>query len=194
MKTLPRCAWVNLQAPEYVRYHDREWGVPVRTDRKMFEFLVLESAQAGLSWLTVLRKRSAYQRAFVNFDYVRVAKFTKRDVERLMNNAGIIRNRQKIMATINNARAFLQVRKEFGTFCRYLWGFVDGQPLQPGRRTIKHIPAVTELSEKISADLKRRGFSWLGPTVIYAHLQATGLVNDHTVDCWRWKNLSGVSK
>lgn len=184
-----RCAWVNLKVPEYVRYHDREWGVPVRRDRKMFEFLVLESAQAGLSWLTVLRKRPAYNQAFANFDYARVANFTRRDVARLMNDAGIIRNRQKITATIKNARAFLQVRAEFGTFCHYLWGFVDGQPLQPGRKSIKHVPAVTELSEKISADLKRRGFSFLGPTVVYAHLQATGLVNDHTVDCWRWKDV-----
>jgi len=188
MKT--RCAWVNLSVPEYVKYHDVEWGVPVRSDRKMFEFLVLESAQAGLSWLTVLRKRKAYKAAFANFDYTKVAKFTERDVKKLLGNAGIIRNRQKIVATIKNARAFLEVRKEYGIFCKYIWSFVDDVPLQPKRATIKDLPAITELSEKISKDLKRRGFSFLGPTVVYAHLQATGLINDHTVDCWRWKHLA----
>lgn len=184
-----RCAWVNLNVPEYVKYHDTEWGVPVRNDRKMFEFLVLESAQAGLSWLTVLRKRAAYKKAFADFEYTTVAKYTSRDVERLMHDAGIIRNRQKITATIKNAKAFLDVRKEFGTFCAYLWQFVDNTPLQPKRATIKHIPPITELSERVAEDLKRRGFSFLGPTVVYAHLQATGLVNDHTRDCFRWKDL-----
>lgn len=185
-----RCGWVNLAVPEYVRYHDHEWGVPVRRDQKMFEFLVLESAQAGLSWLTVLRKRAAYKRAFANFDYERVAKFTARDVQRLLHDVGIIRNRQKITAAINNAKAFVAVRQEFGSFCRYLWEFVDGQPLQPRRRSLRHLPAMTELSERIARDLKRRGFSFLGPTVVYAHLQATGLVNDHTTDCFRWSQLS----
>lgn len=189
MNRVHRCAWVNLNVPEYVKYHDTEWGVPVHSDRKMFEFLVLESAQAGLSWLTVLRKRTAYKKAFANFDYHKVAKFTARDVERLMQNAGIIRNRQKITATIKNAKAFLTVRNEYGTFCKYLWSFVDNSSLQPKRKTMKELPAKTELSERIAKDLKRRGFSFLGPTVVYAHLQATGLVNDHTVDCWRWRQL-----
>ncbi len=187
-----RCAWVHLHVPLYTKYHDAEWGVPVRSDRKMFEFLVLESAQAGLSWLTVLRKRAAYKKAFANFEYTRVAKFTERDVQRLMHDAGIIRNRQKIMATIKNAKAFIKVRKEYGTFCAYLWSFVDGQPLQPQRKTIKHVPAVTTLSEKIAQDLKQRGFSFLGPTVVYAHLQATGVVNDHTVDCFRWSQVQSL--
>lgn len=189
MEAHRRCAWVNLDVPLYVRYHDREWGVPVRTDRKMFEFLVLESAQAGLSWLTVLRKRAAYKKAFANFDYARVAKFTDKDVRRLMNDAGIIRNKQKIKAAIQNARSFLQIRKEYGTFCKYIWSYVDDQPLQPKRKHIKHLPAVTTLSATIAKDLKRRGFSFLGPTVIYAHLQATGLVNDHTQDCFRYSAL-----
>lgn len=189
MDNVKRCAWVNLDVPEYVRYHDREWGVPVWSDRKMFEFIVLESAQAGLSWLTVLRKRAAYKKAFANFDYAKVAKFSARDFRRLMNDAGIIRNRQKIKATIQNARAFIVVRKESGTFCRYLWNFVDDRPLQPKRKHIKHLPAITSLSEAISKDLKKRGFSFLGPTVVYAHLQATGLVNDHTADCFRYKTL-----
>ncbi len=189
MKSVQRCAWVNLSVPLYVTYHDVEWGVPVHTDRKMFEFLVLESAQAGLSWLTVLRKRAAYKKAFAHFDYTKVAKFTNRDIERLMNNAGIIRNRQKITAAVKNAKAFLQIRTEFGTFCNYLWQFVDGESLQPKPATIKHLPAMTDLSVQIAKDMKRRGFSFLGPTVMYAHLQATGLVNDHTRDCFRYKLL-----
>lgn len=152
----------------------------------MFEFLVLESAQAGLSWLTVLRKRTAYKHAFANFDYRRVANFTARDQRRLMNNPGIIRNRQKITAAINNAKRFLEVRKEFGTFSRYLWSFVDHHPIINQRRHIRQLPATTPLAEKISADLKRRGFQFMGPTIVYAHLQATGIVNDHLVTCWRY--------
>lgn len=190
MTTIRRCAWVNLTVPLYINYHDREWGVPVQSDRKMFEFLVLESAQAGLSWLTVLRKRAAYKKAFANFDYTKVATFTGRDVQQLMHNAGIIRNRQKITATIKNAKAFLVVRKEYGTFCRYLWSFVNHQTLQPKRKTMKELPAKTELSERMAKDLKQRGFSFLGPTVVYAHLQATGLINDHTKDCFRYKQLA----
>lgn len=152
----------------------------------MFEFLVLESAQAGLSWITVLRKRSAYRTAFANFDFHRVARFTSRDQQRLLNNPGIIRNRQKISAAINNAQRFLEIRQEFGTFSRYLWGFVDYQPVTNRRLTLKHIPATTRLAEKISTDLKRRGFQFMGPTIVYAHLQATGLVNDHVITCWRY--------
>lgn len=184
-----RCAWVALDVPLYVRYHDREWGVPVRRDRKMFEFLVLESAQAGLSWLTVLRKRDGYRRAFANFDFHRVATYSEKDVRRLLKDPSIIRNRQKIRAAITNAQAFLKVRREFGTFSRYLWQFVEHQSLQPRRRSVKHLPAVTALSVRIAGDLKRRGFSFLGPVVVYAHLQATGLVNDHTRDCFRYRQL-----
>ena len=189
-----RCAWVNQNIPLYIRYHDCEWGVPVRSDRKMFEFLVLESAQAGLSWLTVLKKRTAYKKAFANFSFNTVAKFTARDVRRLMNDAGIIRNKQKITAAIKNAQAFRRIRQEYGTFCRYLWGFVDDVSLQPKRRSISDLPAKTALSETIAADLKRRGFSFLGPTVVYAHLQATGLVNDHTRDCFRYRTCSVKEK
>lgn len=180
-----RCDWCGSD-PLYVRYHDREWGVPVRTDRKMFEFLVLESAQAGLSWITVLRKRSAYRQAFANFNYQQVAKFTAKDHRRLMKNPGIIRNRQKISAAINNAQRFLEVRKEFGTFTRYLWGFVNDRPIINRHRSIKRLPATTPLAGTISADLKRRGFQFMGPTIVYAHLQATGLVHDHLVGCWRY--------
>ncbi len=179
-----RCGWCGTD-PLYVRYHDREWGVPVHSDRRMFEFLVLESAQAGLSWITVLRKRAAYRQAFADFDYHRVAKFTARDRRRLLSNPGIIRNRQKITAAINNAKRFLEVRQEFGTFSRYLWAFVHRRPIVNRRRQLKHLPGTTPLAEKISADLKRRGFQFMGPTIVYAHLQATGVVNDHLVTCWR---------
>lgn len=179
-----RCGWCGTD-PLYVRYHDREWGVPVHSDRKMFEFLVLESAQAGLSWITVLRKRPAYKKAFANFDFAHVAKFTARDVDHLLKNPGIIRNRQKIVAAINNAKRFLEVRREFKTFTKYLWGFVNNRPINNAWRHQHHLPATTALAEKISADLKNRGFQFMGPTIVYAHLQATGLVNDHIVSCWR---------
>ncbi len=157
----------------------------MRRDRKMFEFLVLESFQAGLSWRTILHKRRNFKRAFAGFDPTRVATFTARDVRRLLNDAGIIRNRQKITATINNARRFLAIRKEFGTFSRYLWNFVQHKPIRNRWTRLRHLPAVTPLAERIAADLKDRGFQFLGPTVIYAHLQAAGLVNDHLTSCWR---------
>jgi DNA-3-methyladenine glycosylase I len=178
-----RCGWCGTD-PLYVRYHDEEWGVPVHSDRKMFEFLVLESAQAGLSWITVLRKRKEYKKVFANFDFTKVATFTKRDVERLLKNPGIIRNRLKIETAISNAKHFLEIRNEFGTFCNYLWGFVDGTPLRTSRKTLRDIPAVTPLAETIAKDLKKRGFRFLGPTIVYAHLQATGIVNDHIESCW----------
>lgn len=168
-----------------IRYHDREWGVPVHRDRKMFEFLVLESFQAGLSWRTVLHKRENFRKDFANFDPRKVARFSGRDIQRLMRDRGIIRNRLKIKATINNARRFLEVQKEFRTFSRYLWNFVQHQPVRNRWRHLKHIPAVTPLAETIAADMKDRGFQFLGPTVVYAHLQATGLVNDHLTSCWR---------
>lgn len=190
---LLRCAWCGTD-PLYVRYHDREWGVPVRTDRKMFEFLVLESAQAGLSWITVLRKRPAYKKAFANFDYRKVARFTARDIERLLNNPGIIRNRQKIVAAVNNAKRFAEVRKEFGTFSNYLWGFVDHRPIVNRWNRQHHLPATTPLAEKISSDLKGRGFQFMGPTIVYAHLQATGLVNDHVLGCWRHPKVGRLAK
>lgn len=174
-----------------VEYHDREWGVPVRDDATQFEFLVLESAQAGLSWYTILRKRAAYRAAFAGFDPVRVARFTPARVEKLMGDAGIVRNRAKIEATISNARQFLAVQREYGNFCDYLWGYVDGRPIVNHWRESREVPATTALSDTIAKDLKRRGFKFLGSTVVYAHLQATGLVNDHLVGCFRHAPLAG---
>ena len=188
-KILARCAWVPEGDTLYEMYHDTEWGVPVHDDRKMFEFLVLESAQAGLSWRTILGRREGYRKAFADFDPVKVARFSEKKVEKLMQNPGIIRNRQKIVATVRNAKAFLAIQKEYGSFCAYLWNWVTNKPIQGKRKTIRDIPALTPLSEMISKDLKKRGFSFLGPTVCYAHLQATGLVNDHTRDCFRFRAL-----
>lgn len=179
-----RCAWVPAGNALYEGYHDEEWGVPVHDDRKIFEFLVLESAQAGLSWLTVLRKRENYRKAFAGFDPEAVARFTPRSVEWLIGDVGIIRNRAKIEAAINNAKRFLEVQKEFGTFDRYVWPFVGGKPIVNRRKSVRDIPAVTPEAETLSKDLKKRGFKFLGPTVCYAHMQATGMVNDHTVDCF----------
>lgn len=173
-----------------VEYHDTEWGVPVRDDRVMFEFLVLESAQAGLSWYTILRKRAGYRAAFADFDAARVARFTPARVERLMNDASIVRNRAKIEATIGNAKCFLALQRERGSFCDYLWGFVDGEPVVNRWREPRQIPATTALSDTIAKDMKQRGFKFLGSTVIYAHLQATGLVNDHLVGCFRYAELT----
>jgi DNA-3-methyladenine glycosylase I len=182
MKDLVRCAWPGSD-PLYVRYHDEEWGVPVHDDKKIFEFLVLESAQAGLSWITILRKRENYRQAFAGFDYKKVAKFTEREVKRLLNDAGIVRNNLKIRATINNAQRFMEVQKEFGTFDKYIWSFVGGKPIVNKRSRRGGIPATTKVSDALSADLKKRGFKFLGSTVIYAHMQATGMVNDHLTTC-----------
>jgi DNA-3-methyladenine glycosylase I len=180
-----RCFWAR--DPLDVVYHDREWGVPVRDDRRLFEFLLLEGAQAGLSWVTILRKRAAYRRAFAGFDPRRVARFGPRDVRRLLADAGIVRNRAKIAAAVANARAFLAVVAEHGSFASYLWRFVGGRPLQGRRRRRGDVPAETELSRALSADLRRRGFRFVGPTICYAFMQAVGLVNDHTVDCFRYR-------
>jgi DNA-3-methyladenine glycosylase I len=171
-------------------YHDLEWGVPLHDDAKIFEFLILEGMQAGLSWRTVLYKRENFRRAFHGFDATRVARYGERDLKRLLADAGIIRNRLKIKGAINNARRFLEVRKEFGTFDRYIWGFVDGKPVRNRLRSFKDMPARTPLSDKISGDLKARGFQFVGSTVIYAHLQATGLVNDHLVHCYRFAEIN----
>ena len=174
--------------PVYERYHDEEWGVPVRNDRTHFEFLVLESAQAGLSWWTILRKREGYRRAFADFDASKVARFTSRAVERLMQDAGIVRNRQKIEAAIGNARAFLAVQTEFGSFDRYVWRFVGGKPIVNRWRKHGDVPATSKESDALSKDLKARGFRFVGSTIIYAHMQATGLVNDHLVSCARYED------
>jgi DNA-3-methyladenine glycosylase I len=187
-KNKTRCPWPGEDALMQ-RYHDEEWGVPVFDDGKLFEFLVLESAQAGLSWRTVLHKRENYRRAFAAFDPIKVARFNARDRRRLLADAGIIRNRAKIEAAINNAACFLKVQEEFGAFSKYIWDFVDGRPIVNRFRSLKDLPAVTPLAERIARDLKERGFKFLGPTVLYAHMQATGMVNDHMVDCFRYKDI-----
>lgn len=187
-KNKKRCAWCG-EDPLYVQYHDEEWGVPVFDDRKLFEFLILEGAQAGLSWITVLRKRENYRKAFAKFDPVKVARFGKKDVERLLKNPGIIRNRLKIEAAIRNARAYLKIQEEFGSFSEYNWSFVKGRPIQNRVKTRKDLPAATEISDAFSKDLKKRGFSFVGSTILYAHMQAVGMVNDHTTDCFRYREL-----
>jgi DNA-3-methyladenine glycosylase I len=171
--------------PEYERYHDTEWGVPVRDDRTHFEFLVLESAQAGLSWWTILRKRAGYREAFAEFDAAKVARFTSRTVEKLLRDPGIVRNRQKIEAAVNNAGCFLEVQDEFGSFDRYVWGFVGGEPIVNRWRKHGDVPPTSKESDALSKDLKARGFKFIGSTIVYAHMQATGLVNDHLVGCFR---------
>jgi DNA-3-methyladenine glycosylase I len=181
----PRCGWCLGVSEAYIAYHDQEWGRPVRDDAGQFEFLVLESAQAGLSWSTVLHKRAGYRRAFAGFDPEKVARFNRRSVERLVGDPGIIRNRLKIESAIGNARAFLAVREQFGSFSAYLWGFVDGRPVVNHWREMRQVPASTPLSDRVSKDLKARGFRFVGSTIMYAHLQATGLVNDHLVSCFR---------
>lgn len=177
-----RCAWVN-DDPLYIDYHDHEWGVPVHDDRKLFEFIVLEGAQAGLSWYTVLKKRENYRQAFDGFDPRKVAEYGEAKVEELMNNPGIIRNRAKIQAAIANARCFLKVQEEFGSFDAYMWRFVGGKPIVNHWRSIREVPATTPESDAMSKDLKKRGFKFVGSTICYAHMQACGMVNDHTMDC-----------
>jgi DNA-3-methyladenine glycosylase I len=180
-----RCAWAGND-PLYQAYHDEEWGVPVHDDRLLFEFITLEGAQAGLSWLTILRKRAAYRAAFAGFDPEAVASFDAAKVAELLANPGIVRNRLKVESTITNARAFLLVQEEFGSFDAYIWRFVDGRPIRNSWGSIQEIPASTTLSDALSRDLKKRGFRFVGSTICYAHMQATGMVNDHTTDCFRW--------
>lgn len=187
---MDRCPWCGSD-PLYVRYHDEEWGVPVFDDRKQFEFLVLESMQAGLSWHIVLKKRENFRKAFAGFDPEKVAAFDNAKMEELIQDAGIIRNRAKILAAVNNAARFLEIQKEFGSFSAYLWSYVHHKPLINQFENLSQIPASTPLSDTISRDLKKRGFKFLGTTVIYAHLQATGLVNDHLTRCFRWNELTG---
>lgn len=189
IKEQPRCEWPRSDGL-MVRYHDEEWGVPVREDRTHFEFLILEGAQAGLSWRTILNRREGYRRAYANFVPERVAAFTKRDVKRLLGDVGVIRNRLKIEASIRNAGAFLEIRRQFGSFDAYAWRFVDGKPKQNAWRTLKQLPVTTTASDAFSKDLKRRGFSFVGSTVIYAHMQAIGMVNDHLIHCFRYPQLA----
>ena len=184
MDAVKRCAWIN--DPLMREYHDTEWGVPLHDDGKLFEFLVLEGFQAGLSWATILRKRENFRKAFHGFDPERIARYTARDVKRLMADAGIIRNRQKIDAAVNNARRFLEIQKEFGSFDAYIWRFVEGKPIRNRFRSLSQLPARTPLSDAISKDLKARGFKFVGSTIVYAHMQATGMVNDHTFGCFRY--------
>ena len=184
MATRKRCWWPG-DDPLYQQYHDEEWGVPVRDDRKLFEFLILEGAQAGLSWITILRKREGYRKAFAGFDPRKVAKFDASRIEALIQNPDIVRNRLKIESAVKNARAFLAVQKEFGSFSDYIWGFVNHKPIQNRWQHKGEVPAATEIAGTLSKDLKKRGFSFVGPTIIYAHMQATGMVNDHTTDCFR---------
>ena len=181
-----RCPW-SLGFEQYVRYHDEEWGVPVHDDQVHFEFLVLEGAQAGLSWATVLRKREAYRKAFAGFDPEKVARFSEAKLQKLLLDPGIIRNRLKVYSAASNAKRFLEVQKEFGGFDRYIWSFVGGKPIVNQWRTLKEVPATTRESDALSKDLVKRGFKFTGSTVVYSHMQACGLVNDHLVDCWRYR-------
>jgi DNA-3-methyladenine glycosylase I len=192
-KAKVRCGWAGSD-PTYVDYHDREWGVPVYDDRTLFEFLLLEGAQAGLSWITILRKRDAYRKAFAGFDAEKVARFDAKKVASLLQNAGIVRNRLKIESAVKNARAFLAVQEEIGSFSDYQWGFVDGKPLQNRHASLKQIPARTAVSDAFSKDLKKRGFNFVGSTIIYAHMQAVGMVNDHVNDCFRQAACSKLAK
>jgi len=188
---LIRCEWC-LKDDLYLQYHDEEWGVPVHDEQKLFEFLILEGAQAGLSWLTVLRKREAYRKAFDGFDPQKIALYDHSKIEELINNEGIIRNRLKIESAIKNAQAFLMIQEQMGSFDRYIWNFVDGQTIQNRFATLKEIPAETEISRIISKDMKKRGFSFVGPTIIYAQMQATGMINDHLINCHRYQELGGI--
>jgi DNA-3-methyladenine glycosylase I len=187
---LDRCPWC-LGKEDYVRYHDEEWGVPVWDDKKQFEFLVLESAQAGLSWYTVLRKRENYRKSYRQFDPVQVAKFGEKEIAEMLQDAGLIRNRAKLEASVNNARLFLDIQAKHGSFSNYIWEFVDGRPIVNRFKDMKELPASTPISDKLAKDLKQQGFKFLGTTIVYAHMQATGLVNDHIVSCFRYKAVQG---
>lgn len=190
---MTRCGWCG-DDPVYVAYHDQEWGVPVHDDGRLFEFLVLEGAQAGLSWITILKRRQGYRRAFAGMDPRKVARFTSKDVERLRKDKGIIRNKLKIESGISNARAFLDVVDEFGSFDSYIWRFVEGRPIQNHYTTLEDVPAETDLSRTISQDLRARGFRFVGPVIVYAHMQATGMVNDHLVSCFRHEQVCRLSE
>ncbi|MCR9248977.1 MAG: DNA-3-methyladenine glycosylase I [bacterium] len=186
---MKRCGWVENTFDEYIHYHDTEWGVPVHDDQTHFEFLTLESAQAGLSWATILRKREGYRKAFENFNIQKVASYDEKKVELLMNDASIIRNKLKIVAAVNNAQRFIEIQEQFGSFDKYIWDFVNGETIVGHWKVHTDCPATTKESDALSKDLKKRGFKFLGSTTVYAHMQAAGLVNDHTVDCFRYQEL-----
>jgi DNA-3-methyladenine glycosylase I len=194
MDNKKRCQWVPVDNPLYVKYHDEEWGVPIHDDRLLFEFLVLEGMQAGLSWLTILRKRENFRTAFDHFDPRKIAPYNEKKIEELMQNSGIIRNRLKIVSAVQNAKAFLDVQAEFGSFDTFIWQFVERKSIVNKWKTLKEIPAKTPLSDAISKELKKRGFKFVGSTIIYAHMQATGMVNDHTVDCFRHIEVQSVGQ
>jgi DNA-3-methyladenine glycosylase I len=187
-REVKRCNWCGND-PIYIKYHDTEWGVPVYDDSKIFEFLLLETFQAGLSWITILKKRENFRKVFDNFDYQKIANYSEKKIEELKLDAGIIRNRLKIKAAKTNAIAFMKVQKEFVTFSKYLWGFVNGKPIQNNFKSTGELPANTPLSDKISSDLKKRGFKFVGSTIVYAHMQAIGMINDHTTKCFRYKEI-----
>jgi len=183
-----RCGWC-LSDPQYIEYHDKEWGVPVYQDEKLFEFLVLEGAQAGLSWLTILKRREGYRKAFMNFNAEKVAKMSEKQIKKLLQDASIIRNQAKIRATVSNAQAFLKIQEEFGSFAEYSWRFVDGKPIINRRKSLRDIPPTSKESDQLSQDLKQRGFKFVGSTIMYAHMQAVGMVNDHLMDCFRYNEV-----
>lgn len=188
-KNIARCTWAPLSSDICIKYHDEEWGVPVHDDRKLFEMLTLGGAQAGLSWLTILKRRGGYKRAFDNFDVTKVARYSDKKIDALMLDPGIIRNRLKVLSTVNNAKMFIKVQEEFGSFDKYLWGFVDHKQVTNSYKTMAELPAKTPLSDAISKDMKKRGFKFVGSTIIYAVIQGVGLVNDHTTDCFRYKEV-----
>ena len=186
-----RCAWVS-DDELYIQYHDQEWGVPQYDDRKLFELLILEGAQAGLSWYIILKKRENYRQAFDKFDVKKIAEYDNNKIQELLNNPGIVRNKLKIESTVRNAKIYLDIQKEYGSFSQYLWSFVDGKPIVNSFNELKELPAKTELSDKISKELKKRGFNFIGSTICYAYMQAVGMVNDHTVDCFRYKQICSL--
>jgi DNA-3-methyladenine glycosylase I len=193
-KKLTRCKWAEGVSLDYIEYHDKEWGVPVYDDRVQFEFLLLEGAQAGLSWSTILNKRAGYRKAFADFDVEKVARFTKKRIETLLNNPAIVRNRLKVESAVTNAQAFIEVQEAFGSFSEYIWGFVDGAPIQNQFRSDSDVPATSPESDALSKDLKKRGFRFVGSTIMYAHMQATGLVNDHVVGCFRHRPCARLAR
>lgn len=193
MEKLNRCGWCEGDEL-YEAYHDNEWGVPVYDDDTIFEFLILETFQAGLSWITVLRKRENFREAFDNFDYKKIANYSEEKIEELLQNPGIIRNKLKVRATVTNAKAFMEVQKEFSSFSKYIWDFVDGDPIQNEVEDYKNAPATTDISDKLSKDLKKKGFKFVGSTVLYAHMQATGMVNDHEISCFRYSEVKELGK
>jgi len=193
-KKITRCKWAEGVSLDYIEYHDREWGVPVRDDKVQFEFLLLEGAQAGLSWSTILNKRDGYRKAFADFDVQKVARFTKKRIESLLGNPAIVRNRLKVESAVTNAQAFIEVQEEFGSFSKYIWGFVDGEPVQNRFEKDSEVPATSPESDALSKDLKKRGFRFVGSTIMYAHMQATGLVNDHVLGCFRYRPCARLAK